>query len=233
MKPCRRTFPAIAAGVPMAGADIPGEAMRGSRAEPEERPEAEPNPTLCPTGDGMSGRGIDRILPHPGDPRIFAPWVRSALDSVHVAERKNGPIPRSVDFAYVRGDARERPAREVADLRIVDPGTAVTADGVPVPEDIAWPQRPLDRESRRFATRVIPGAEEDLLVEGRSFTRGSPVHTPLPTTYGTFVASQQHIGTGCFAVFDNLIERCSASSLHLLGRTHGFLSLHSEPPAQR
>ncbi|HHO67557.1 MAG TPA: poly-gamma-glutamate biosynthesis protein, partial [Gammaproteobacteria bacterium] len=26
-------------------------------------------------GDVMTGRGIDQVLPHPGDPRIHEPWV--------------------------------------------------------------------------------------------------------------------------------------------------------------
>ncbi len=144
MKLCRRTFLAIAAGVPMAGADIPGEAMSGSRAESVERPEAERDLTLCLTGDVMSGRGIDQILPHPGDPRIFEPYVRSALDYVHFAERKNGPIPRSVDFAYVWGDARERLVEEAPDLRIVNLETAITADGVPEPKGINYRMHPAN-----------------------------------------------------------------------------------------
>lgn len=86
---------------------------------------------LC--GDVMTGRGIDQILPHPDPPRLFEPYVRSALRYVELAEQANGPIRRPVDFAYVWGDAlaafqRERPA-----LRIVNLETAITRS-----ED-AWP----------------------------------------------------------------------------------------------
>ena len=32
---------------------------------------------LC--GDVMTGRGIDQVLPHPGEPQLFEPYMRSAL----------------------------------------------------------------------------------------------------------------------------------------------------------
>lgn len=92
-----------------------------------------PGVTLFLCGDVMTGRGIDQILPHPDPPRLFEPYVRSALRYVELAEQANGPIRRPVDFAYVWGDAlaafrRERPA-----LRIVNLETAITRS-----ED-AWP----------------------------------------------------------------------------------------------
>ncbi len=59
---------------------------------------------LC--GDVMTGRGVDQVLPFPGEPRLCEPYVTSAVEYVRLAERMNGPIPRPVDFAYVWGDAR-------------------------------------------------------------------------------------------------------------------------------
>jgi len=50
--------------------------------------------TLFVAGDVMTGRGIDQVLPHPGDPRIYEPYSTSALDYVKLAERTSGPIPR-------------------------------------------------------------------------------------------------------------------------------------------
>jgi len=47
---------------------------------------------LLLTGDVMCGRGVDRILPHPSDPRIFEPRVRDARDHVRLAERAHGEI---------------------------------------------------------------------------------------------------------------------------------------------
>jgi len=89
--------------------------------------------TLFLCGDVMTGRGIDQILPHPGDPRLFESYVRSAQDYVALAERASGPIPRPVDFAYVWGDALAEFERVGPEARIVNLETAVTAS------DHAWP----------------------------------------------------------------------------------------------
>ena len=48
---------------------------------------APPSPgiTLFLSGDVMTGRGIDQILPHAGNPRLFETCVRSALGYVRLA----------------------------------------------------------------------------------------------------------------------------------------------------
>jgi poly-gamma-glutamate capsule biosynthesis protein CapA/YwtB (metallophosphatase superfamily) len=79
---------------------------------------------LC--GDVMTGRGVDQVLPHPGDPRIHESYARSADMYVHLAERANGPIPRPVDFSYIWGDALEEFARARPDARIMNLETSVT-----------------------------------------------------------------------------------------------------------
>ena len=89
--------------------------------------------TLFLCGDVMTGRGIDQILPHPGKPHIFEPYMRSAMGYVELAERATGPIKRPVDFAYVWGDALAELERVRPDARIINLETAVTAA-----ED-AWP----------------------------------------------------------------------------------------------
>lgn len=89
--------------------------------------------TLVLAGDVMLGRGVDQILPHPGDPRLYEGYVTSAVEYVAIAEARNGPIPRPVDFGYVWGDALAEIARAGADARIVNLETAVTAS------DEAWP----------------------------------------------------------------------------------------------
>jgi poly-gamma-glutamate capsule biosynthesis protein CapA/YwtB (metallophosphatase superfamily) len=61
--------------------------------------------TLFLSGDVMPGRGIDQVLPHPGDPSLHEPYVASAKEYVALAQRLNGPIPAPVDFSYVWGDA--------------------------------------------------------------------------------------------------------------------------------
>ncbi len=78
-------------------------------------------------GDVMTGRGIDQVLPHPSKPRIYEPYVNSALIYVELAETVNGRIPRPVDFSYVWGDALTEMDRVAADVRIVNLETAVTS----------------------------------------------------------------------------------------------------------
>jgi poly-gamma-glutamate capsule biosynthesis protein CapA/YwtB (metallophosphatase superfamily) len=80
-------------------------------------------------GDVMTGRGVDQILPHPGDPRLRERYVRDARGYVELAERTNGPIPCPVDFAWPWGQALSTVAD--ADVRVVNLETSVTAGGAP------------------------------------------------------------------------------------------------------
>jgi len=79
---------------------------------------------LC--GDVAIGRGIDQILPHPGDPRLHEPVVRNARRYVALAERLNGPIPRRVDSSYVWGDALRELRDRGVDLAIINLETGIT-----------------------------------------------------------------------------------------------------------
>lgn len=82
--------------------------------------------TLFLAGDIMTGRGIDQILPHPGDPALHEPYVQSARGYVEMAELRNGPIARPVAFSYIWGDALAQLDRMSPDVRIVNLETAVT-----------------------------------------------------------------------------------------------------------
>lgn len=79
---------------------------------------------LC--GDVMTGRGIDQVLPHPSDPTIHESYMKDARGYVEIAERVNGPVPRSVAPGYIWGDALEELGRVAPDLRIVNLETSVT-----------------------------------------------------------------------------------------------------------
>jgi poly-gamma-glutamate capsule biosynthesis protein CapA/YwtB (metallophosphatase superfamily) len=83
--------------------------------------------TLFLAGDVMLGRGIDQILPYPGDPALHEPYVRSASTYVELAEAEHGPIPSVVDEAYVWGDALDTLRRLDPPVRIVNLETSVTA----------------------------------------------------------------------------------------------------------
>ncbi|MUL43759.1 CapA family protein [Streptomonospora sp. PA3] len=82
---------------------------------------------LC--GDVMLGRGVDRILPHPGDPELRESHVRDARDYVRLAEARNGPVPAPVDPAWPWGDALAELERAAPDARVVNLETAVTRSG--------------------------------------------------------------------------------------------------------
>jgi poly-gamma-glutamate synthesis protein (capsule biosynthesis protein) len=79
---------------------------------------------LC--GDVMTGRGVDQILPYPGDPGLAEPRVRDTRTYVELAERTSGPIPRPVAFSYPWGEALAVPGWSAADVRIVNLETSVT-----------------------------------------------------------------------------------------------------------
>ncbi|HYM32748.1 MAG TPA: CapA family protein [Candidatus Cybelea sp.] len=90
------------------------------------------NITLFLSGDLMTGRGVDQVLPFPGDPRLHEAYVSSASTYVELAEAKSGPIPRPVNFTYVWGDGLSELRRIGPDARIVNLETSVTRS------DSAW-----------------------------------------------------------------------------------------------
>ena len=89
--------------------------------------------TLFLSGDVMLGRGVDQVLPHPGDPALREISVRDARDYVALAEAANGPIPRPVDFRWPWGEALEVLDEAGPDVRVVNLETAVTRDGAFAP----------------------------------------------------------------------------------------------------
>ena len=86
-----------------------------------------PHVTLFMTGDVMTGRGIDQVLPHPADPVIYEGYMKSAKGYVQIAEEANGPIPRPTAFSYIWGDALEELERRKPDLRLINLETSITA----------------------------------------------------------------------------------------------------------
>jgi poly-gamma-glutamate capsule biosynthesis protein CapA/YwtB (metallophosphatase superfamily) len=82
--------------------------------------------TLFLCGDVMIGRGIDQILPHASDPAIHEGYMKDARGYVEIAEKVNGPIPRSVAPGYIWGDALDELERIAPDLRIINLETSVT-----------------------------------------------------------------------------------------------------------
>ncbi|WP_236246070.1 CapA family protein [Streptomyces sp. CC210A] len=89
--------------------------------------------TLFLCGDVMLGRGVDQVLPHPGDPRLWEEYVRDARAYVSLAEAVNGPVPRPVDPSWPWGEALRLLDEAAPDVRVVNLETSVTryADAAP------------------------------------------------------------------------------------------------------
>lgn len=91
-----------------------------------DRPSTQKVLRICLTGDVMTGRGIDQVLPHPCDAGLREGCVQSAMEYVRLAEAANGPIPQPVTFSYVWGAALDELGRTRADVRIVNLETSIT-----------------------------------------------------------------------------------------------------------
>ena len=82
--------------------------------------------TLFACGDVMPGRGVDQILPHPGDPELREDYASDANAYVRLAVRANGPIPRPVGFSWPWGDALPVVEEAAPDVRVINLETSVT-----------------------------------------------------------------------------------------------------------
>ncbi len=137
----RRTFLRWLAGLGLIGATprfstaAPHNGERSQVAQNRETPATGTAITLFLCGDVMTGRAVDQVLPHPGDPRLYEPYVRDARRYVQLADAVNGPIGTPVDFAYVWGDALEALERLSPDIRLINLETAITAS------DDQWPAK--------------------------------------------------------------------------------------------
>ena len=81
------------------------------------------------TGDVMTGRAIDQLLPHPGDPTLRESVVSDARNYIRLAEQTNGPIPAPIDFAWPWGEALEIVDQFAPDVRLLNLETSITAGG--------------------------------------------------------------------------------------------------------
>jgi poly-gamma-glutamate capsule biosynthesis protein CapA/YwtB (metallophosphatase superfamily) len=93
--------------------------------------------TLFLCGDVMLGRGVDQILPNPGDPVLREAYVADARSYVRMAEAVSGAVPVPVDPSWPWGEALRLLDEAAPDVRIVNLETSVTrgdafAPGKPV-----------------------------------------------------------------------------------------------------
>jgi len=82
--------------------------------------------TLFLCGDVMLGRGVDQVLPHPGDPQLRETYARDARAYVRLAERANGPVPQPARFSWPWGDALAVLDEVAPDVRVINLETVVT-----------------------------------------------------------------------------------------------------------
>jgi poly-gamma-glutamate synthesis protein (capsule biosynthesis protein) len=88
-----------------------------------------PGPLIFLCGDVMTGRGIDQILPHRGDPQLRERVVDDARIYVSLAEQLNGEIPVPTEFAWPWGEAVDILNGFEPDVRLINLETTITAGG--------------------------------------------------------------------------------------------------------
>jgi poly-gamma-glutamate synthesis protein (capsule biosynthesis protein) len=118
--------------------------------------------TLFLTGDVMTGRGVDQILPHSVDPQLHEPYVQSAATYVLLAEEANGPIPAEVSYDYIWGEALDELDRVRPDVRIINLETAVTTS------DEWWPGKGIHYRMHPGNVPVLTATEIDCCVLGNN-----------------------------------------------------------------
>ena len=100
--------------------------------------------TLFLCGDVMTGRGIDQVLPHPGKPQLYEPYIRDARDYVRLAERVNGSVNWPVEPAYPWGAGLAELDRTRPDVRIINLETAITVSDRYRPKGINYRMHPAN-----------------------------------------------------------------------------------------
>lgn len=144
MKPLsRRHLLTLLACTPVAGSMAIRTHQVGQMASLDiDRPGLSDSVTMFLAGDVMLGRGIDQILPHPGNPHLYESGTASAATYLELAEAAHGPIPRPVDFSYVWGDALPALQSVRPEARIINLETSVTKSAQPDPKGINYKMNP-------------------------------------------------------------------------------------------
>lgn len=121
-------------------------------------------------GDVMTGRGVDQILAHPGDPQLWEPAARDARDYVRLAEQANGPIPRPVDDRWPWGDALAILDDFNPHVRLVNLETSITeSDDVALAKGVHYRMAPANLGCLRAARLdAVALANNHMLDFGRS-----------------------------------------------------------------
>src|SRR5439155_14752048 len=139
----------------------------------------------------MTGRGIDQVLPHPLNPRLYKPYLSDARAYVELAENANGPIPRPVGFDHIWGEALPELRRAEIDLSIINLETAITT------AETHWP-------GKEIHYRMHPRNIHCLSVAG---INGCALANNHALDWGYEVLSETHLTLDAAAVKDQEPEK--------------------------
>lgn len=105
----------------------------------------------------MTGRGVDQILPHAGNPELRERYVADARQYLNLAEQASGPIAKPVDYTYIWGDALD-PLRNEADVRVINLETSITTS------ERFWPDKAIHYKMHPENIACITRADIDCCV---------------------------------------------------------------------
>ena len=118
--------------------------------------------TLFLAGDVMTGRGIDQVLPHSVNPRIYERYAKSARRYVQLAEEANGSIPDEISYRYLWGDALSILEEVNPVARVVNLETSVTSS------DAYWKRKGIHYRMHPANTALLKEAGIDVCVVGNN-----------------------------------------------------------------
>jgi poly-gamma-glutamate synthesis protein (capsule biosynthesis protein) len=194
----------LACNQQVAGSD---QARPVSRQQPAQRSETSMLITIFLAGDVMTGRGIDQILPHPSEPLIYEPYMKSAGGYVELAELAYGPLPKPVDFSYIWGDALEEWAHLRPDVKIINLETSVTTS------NDYWPGKGINYRMHpaNVATLTAAGIDACTLANNHVLDWG---YAGLTETLDTLKQAQLN----CAGAGQNLAEAETPAVLAVAGK---------------
>ncbi len=146
--------------------------------------------TLLLTGDVMTGRGIDQLLPHPGSPLLFESCIHDARGYVHLVERVSGPVARAVSADHLWGDALAEMQRVGPDVRVINLETAVTTC------DDAWPGKGIHYRMHPANVSCLTAAGIDCCVLANNHTLDWGRQGLAETLHTLHAAGMQTAGAG-------------------------------------
>jgi poly-gamma-glutamate synthesis protein (capsule biosynthesis protein) len=181
--------------------------------------------TLFLAGDVMTGRGVDQALPCPSDPRLYEPYVKTAVEYVRLAETHSGPVPRPMEFAAIWADVIDEIAHRQAAVCVVNLETAVT-----VSED-AWPGKGINYRMHPGNVGCLVAATIDCCVLANNHVLDwgyAGLRQTLDTLHGAGIATAGAGVTAAEAAAPAVIEVADTVRVAVLA----FASASSGVPAE-